>query len=310
MKLRIPLSRRAGFSLALAAAVISGVSVYVNAIAVKHAPGATSFTAAKNSVAALIIAATFLASSAGQHRPRDRRALAPAQWLGLAFVGIVGGGLAFALFFEGLARADTTQAAFVQKTLVLWVALLAVPLLGERVGWRQVLAIGALMGGLLLLSGDVTQHRPAGGLLLVLAATLLWSVEIVVARALLRHVPATLLGAVRMSLGTLTLIAVLAATHSLGQFGMMGRHWTWALLTGVLLAGYVLTWFGALRRAPAVDVTAILVLGAFITALLSASPAHAVLAPRLAGLALLVVGVSVVISARPGRNAATVAAGV
>ena len=40
------------------------------------------------------------------------------------------------------------------------------------------------------------------------------------------------------------------------------------LVTGIVLAGYVGTWYAALARAPAVDVTAVLVGGAVITALL------------------------------------------
>lgn len=49
---------------------------------------------------------------------------------------------------------------------------------------------------------------------------------------------------------------------------MSGLQWRWVLLTGVLLTGYVGTWYAALARAPAVDVTAVLVFGAVITALL------------------------------------------
>jgi hypothetical protein len=42
----------------------------------------------------------------------------------------------------------------------------------------------------------------------------------------------------------------------------------WVLVTGGLLAGYVGTWFAALRRAPAAVVTSLLVVGAPITAAL------------------------------------------
>ena len=54
---------------------------------------------------------------------------------------MIGGSVPFVLFFEGLARAEATQAAFIQKTLVVWVALLAVPLLRERFGVPHALAI-------------------------------------------------------------------------------------------------------------------------------------------------------------------------
>ena len=44
----------------------------------------------------------------------------------------------------------------------------------------------------------------------------------------------------------------------------------WILLTGIILAGYVGTWFAALHRAPATVVTSILVGGAVITGALQA----------------------------------------
>ena len=52
---------------------------------------------------------------------------------------------------------------------------------------------------------------------------------------------------------------------------MTGEQLGWVLATGVLLACYVGTWFAALARAQAVDVTAVLVLAAPITAGLSAA---------------------------------------
>jgi len=61
-------------------------------------------------------------------------------------------------------------------------------------------------------------------------------------------------------------------------------------VTGVILAGYVAIWFAALSRAPAVDVTAVLVIGAVITALLAAAVNGQPLAPQLGWLALVLVG--------------------
>ena len=60
---------------------------------------------------------------------------------------MIGGSVPFVLFFEGLARAEATQAAFIQKTLVIWVALLAVPLLRERFRTPHALAIVLLIAG-------------------------------------------------------------------------------------------------------------------------------------------------------------------
>jgi hypothetical protein len=62
------------------------------------------------------------------------------------------------------------------------------------------------------------------------------------------------------------------------------------LLTGALLAAYVATWFAALQRARAVDVTAVLVLAVPITVVLDAVVNGTPLASQLDWLALLVAG--------------------
>ena len=53
-------------------------------------------------------------------------------------------GIAFLLFFSGLAMASAPTAAFIHKTMFIWVALMAVPFLGERLGLVPVAALGAL----------------------------------------------------------------------------------------------------------------------------------------------------------------------
>jgi uncharacterized membrane protein len=105
---------------------------------------------------------------------------------------------------------------------------------------------------------------------LILAATLLWAVEVIVAKKLLADLDSRVVGAARMALGTVVLLGwVVVSGRADELFSLSGDQWRWALLTGLILAGYVATWFAALARAQAVDVTAVLVFGAVITALLS-----------------------------------------
>jgi drug/metabolite transporter (DMT)-like permease len=75
---------------------------------------------------------------------------------------------------------------------------------------------------------------------------------------------------------------------------LTGNQWMWVLVTGVILAGYVSTWFAALSRAPAVDVTAVLVVGAVITALLAAVVKGSPLVPQLGWAALVLAGTALV----------------
>jgi drug/metabolite transporter (DMT)-like permease len=188
----------------------------------------------------------------------------------LIAIALIGGSVPFVLFFEGLARAQATQASFIQKTLVVWVALLAVPLLRERLGPAHVAAIAFVIAGQAALVGDAGTVTFGSGEAMILAATLLWAVEVVLAKRLLADIDARTLGAARMGLGTLVLLGWLAATGRLDDVvGLGGDQLAWVVLTGLLLTGYVATWYAALARAQAVDVTAVLVFGAVVTAFLA-----------------------------------------
>jgi drug/metabolite transporter (DMT)-like permease len=229
------------------------------------------YTTAKNGVAGILlvlVALPLLTSSrhAARVAPRPRSGL---QWAALLALGVIGGSVAFVLFFEGLARASSTQAAFIHKTLVIWVALLAVPLLRERLAWPHFAAIGLLVAGQAAIAGDAGTIAIGTGELMIFAATVLWAIEVVFVKRLLESLAAPTLAAARLGIGTALLLAYVAVSGRWSELASLGTtEWGWALLTGLLLAGYVATWYAALARAQAVDVTAVLVLAAVVTALL------------------------------------------
>ena len=263
--------RAQGIALAFVTALISGVSIYVNGHAVKHFGDATVYTTAKNAVAGLLLLVFAVAAPARRSTVHETARGRRERWLAFVAVAVIGGSVAFVLFFEGLARAEATQAAFIQKTLVVWVALLAVPLLGERLRGPHMLAIALLIAGQAWLAGHLGHVAFGVGEAMILAATLLWSVEVIVVKRLLGPAlsPSTL-AAARMGLGTGLLLAWLAVTGKFGQLtGLSSEQWRWVLLTGLLLTAYVATWYAALSRAQAVDVTAVLVFGAVVTAVLA-----------------------------------------
>jgi drug/metabolite transporter (DMT)-like permease len=288
---------RPGYALALAAAVISGFAVYINSYGVRAFGSATVYTTAKNLVAAVVLLAALAvagrrAPGAGLTRPRG-----PAQWAGLAAVAVVGGSVPFILFFEGLARVTSADAAFIQKTLVVWVVLLAVPLLRERIGPWHVAAIAALVWGQALLGGGVAGIRLGSGAAMILAATLLWAVETVIARKLLAGLglSALTVATARMGGGAVILAGYTLATRWSALTATGWHQWSWAAATGLILAAYVAVWYAALARAGAIDVTALLVPGAIITALLQAG--SKALAPQWPGLLLVAAGGALVLLA-------------
>ncbi len=298
-------TRRLGLVLALCTAAVSAVSVYVNTSAVRAFGDATVYTTAKNLVAAVLLAVLAGSVAAGRREPSGN--LGGRQWLGLVAVGVVGGSVPFVLFFEGLARATSPQAAFLQKTLVVWVALLAVVVLRERVGWPHLAAIALLVVGQVGLA-SVGAFPFDAGAAMILAATLLWSVEVVLVKRLLADLSSWTLAVARMGIGSVVLLGWLAVTGRVGDLASLtGLQVQWLAVTGLLLTAYVALWFAALARAQAVDVTAVLVLGAVGTAVLSGVLDGVRLAPQAVWLALITAGVAFIGSAMVGRRPAEVA---
>jgi len=279
---------RTGLALALTAAVISGFAIYTNSYGVRAWGSASVYTTAKNLVAAVVLAVALAAVSRGEGRRMMTR-LTPRQWSGLAAVAVIGGSVPFLLFFNGLARLSSSNAAFIQKTLVIWVALLAVPLLRERLSLWHVAAIGGLVWGQAILGGGLGGIGLGTGEVMIFAATLMWAAETIVARKLLQGLPALTVATARMGGGVVILIGYTLATAGWRPLAAAGWHqWSWALATGLILAAYVATWYAALARAGAIDVTALLVPGAIITALLQSG--STALAPQWPGLALVAAG--------------------
>lgn len=288
--------RNTGLALAGVTAVVSGFSVFVNGYGVAHFDDATTYTTAKNLVTAVVLMVAVVVMR-GRRAPdaaapptaraatRTRRDTAT-----LATIAVIGGSVPFVLFFEGLAQVSSTNAAFIHKTLVAWVAIMAVAFLGERVTVWHVTAIALILLGYAQLAGGVGFPDVGTGEALLLAATLCWSVEVILSRSLLRRgVAPMVVSTWRMAGGIVLLLAWAIVRGALGDLlGLSATQWAWAVLTGLFLTAYVVSWHHALARAPAVDVTAVLSIGAVITAALNAGVRGAVIEP--VGLILLLTG--------------------
>jgi drug/metabolite transporter (DMT)-like permease len=257
-------TRATGVALAFCTAVISGVSIYVNGYAVKHFTDATVYTTAKNAVAGALLVVLVLAL---RSRTPDTSTLRTRNWRALLAVAVVGGSVPFILFFEGLKQSQATQASFIQKTLVVWVAILAVPFLHERLRAPHLAAIALLVLGQAWLVGSAGTVTFGRGEAMILTATLLWAVEVVLVKRFLATIATGTLAVARMGLGAAILLGWVVVSGKLGALTSLdGAQLKWVLVTGVLLTLYVATWYAALARAQAVDVTAMLVFGAVVTA--------------------------------------------
>jgi drug/metabolite transporter (DMT)-like permease len=282
-----------GVRLALLAAFISGFSVYINKFGVSLWASSDVYTTAKNIISAIFLTAVIVL----WYKKEVLRTVSPSTWFKLFAIGLIGGSLPFLLFFKALVLMPASEAAFIQKTLFLWVALFSYPFLRERIGMLQVTALGVLFGGIYLL-GAPTHWSFGTGFFLVLGATVLWAIENIIAKHVLKTVPALIVGWARMFFGSLILmvwitlsgeVTTLIPTSSSQAF--------WTLLVGVILFAYVSTWYTALQYAPATVVSSILTLAAPITLIVEGAftraslPGHVLLplAIMVSGVVLLII---------------------
>src|SRR3989344_4255044 len=160
-----------GIALAYLTALVSGISVFANSFGVVTMD-ATAYALVKNVAVAAIIAA--IALSIGSWR--EFLALNRKQLLMLLFVGVVGGGVAFALYFNGLAATGGAVGSFLYRLLFVFAVVIAVGALKEKFEWKIAAGAIAILAGNWLLLGDAAMSL-TGGALLVLAATVLWACE-------------------------------------------------------------------------------------------------------------------------------------
>ncbi len=295
------LAKQQGIMLALAAALVSGISIYVNKFGVAQVKDPFVYTTVKNSAVVIGLLATvgLLASW------KELRALTPTRWLAWIGLGVIGGGIPFLLFFQGLSTASAASASLVQKSLFLWVALLAVPLLKERLGLWQMLGLAVLALGQFLLQPLTGWKGWGWGETLILIATVLWAVETILAKKVLGWMSSQTAALGRMGIGALVMWVFLTITGRAGTaFTLSGTQWLWIVVTAVFLMAYVWTWYSALKWAPATLVTSVLTIGALVTIVLSAViDRHVATAPQLVAMALLVVGAALfVLPARLRRT--------
>jgi len=254
-----------GILLVLSTAFISGLSIFINKFGVKGIEPSL-FVGLKNILVGLIIVGIILLA----RQWRQVLAIKLNQWWRLILVGLVGGSVPFLLFFNGLAQTSGAKAGFIHKTLFIYVAILAAIFLKEKLNKKIYIGVAALFVGLIIFL-NVKPQAINGGDVLVLAATLLWSIEIIISKHLLKNLPANIVAGARMLFGGVVIWGYLLITSGWQQvMALSGSHWWWVVVTALFLSGYVLTFYHGLKKIPSFEATAILALGAPITLILQA----------------------------------------
>jgi len=229
-----------GTVLAFITAIISGFAIPVNKIFVVDIDPIV-FTA----VRAIIIGVIFFFLAGMQCRFK-LSGFKKTKWSWLLLIGIIGGGIAFALYFSGLALTTSGRAAFLHKTLPVYVAVFAYLFLKEKVTKRQNIALLLmLIGTFSILAGGVNPAQlwtdPSTGDLLVLVGTILWGVESTIAKKAMLKEESKFFGGVFL-FGIVLLMGNLDVIMSLSA-----QQVTNLLVSTTFLFGYVLFWYASLK---------------------------------------------------------------
>ena len=226
----IPASFDWGIGLAIGAALISGLAVYLNAFAVKQLPDAAVYTTLKNGVAAAILIAITLALG-GIARPGRSPVVGGVRSLPSASSAAA---CRSSCSSPGLPRPAPRPRPSSRRRCSSGSPSWRCPSLARRWVSRPWPARRP--------PDRAGAHPAAGwdrlgsGETMILVATLLWAAETIVVRRLLGSVSSHLMGALRMGVGLVGLVGYLAVTGKLAGVGLLtSTQWAWALLTGVIL---------------------------------------------------------------------------
>ena len=253
-----------GLLLVFSTAIISGFAIFINQFGVSVI-NPYIFTGLKNVTVAVLVCCLLVMMKDW----RLLKGLSKKYWGLLLVIGLVGGSIPFLLFFKGLSSTAGVQGAFIHKTMFIYVAVLAALFLKEKISKKL------LFGGLLLLLGNAflfkfIPYSLGRGDLLILLATLFWAAENVVSKYTLRELPSRIVIWGRMFFGSIFILVFLAVTGQLSPIADLNASQIgWVLITGIILLGYVITWYSGLKYVPVSVAALILLLGAPITTLLS-----------------------------------------
>lgn len=279
-----------GYLLVLSTAFISGFAIFINRFGVQVIDPYI-FTFLKN-FSVVVFLTTLLFSLKDW---KTLRQISKKQWILLILIGLIGGGIPFLLFFKGLSISTAAKGAFLHKTMFIYVALLAFVFLKEKIDKKF------LLGGLFLILGNLfllkkIPYSVNFGDLLIFLATLFWAIENTISKYVLKELSGLVVAWSRMFFGSLFILFFLLSTGRWSSLsGLNLIQVNWVLTTGVILFGYVITWYSGLKHIPVSRATVILLLGSPITTLLSLIWAGQVAIQQILAGVLIIFGILVIL---------------
>ena len=237
-----------GTLFAIITAFISGLAIPINKIFVVDLDP-TVFTA----VRALFIGIIFFILASFQSKFNYKK-FKKVPWKYLLAIGLIGGSFAFLMFFTGLKFTTAGRGAFLHKTMPLYITVFAFIFLKEKISRRQAYAlIIMLIGTLILYSTQITPSDfwldPSLGDLLVIGATILWSIENIIGKKIMIKGESNfIVSFARMFFGAIILFAVVLLQDKLNLLLTLTIQQIINLsISTIILFGYVFFWYWSIK---------------------------------------------------------------
>lgn len=251
-----------GVKFALVTALISGLANFLNKEIIISGIDPVLLSALKNGLVGIAFVGLALPLFKTQK-------LQKSDWLKFVLIAVVGGSFSFILFFKGLAISTAIKGSFIHKTLFIWAAIWSLFFLKEKFNKYQFVGLIIMAVSLLPLI-KFKFFAWNRGEWMILAATLLWSVEVILVKRFLAKVDYRFLAASRMAFGAIIIFGFGFFSNSLSGIAELTLiSWLKISIVSAFLFGYVLTWYRALSLAPASLVTSILTLAFPVTLIAS-----------------------------------------
>lgn len=290
-----------GVILALLAAIVSGISIPANKFFIVNLSPAV-FTA----VRAVIIGTVFLFIASYQAK-KHRKKFKVVPWSYLIAIAVIGGAAAFLIYFTGLQLTTAGRAAFLyHSVLTIATVVLAAAFLSERLGRKMVAALAVMLIGTLILyfsqvSPSQIWSNPSLGDLLIVVAAILWAIEYVISRKVMRMGETNfVVSFARMFFGGLILFGFVIITGNVAVLVKLSlQQWTNIAASTLLLFAYTLCWYWSLKYINVSKATSLLLLAPIISfvggVFILGEPAPLL---QVAGSAVILVGAVILIGVR------------
>jgi drug/metabolite transporter (DMT)-like permease len=190
-------------------------------------------------------------------------------WKYLLAIGIIGGGMAFLLFFSGLKLTTAGRAAFLHKTLPLYITLFAFLFLKEKVTRKQAGAMLVMFFGTFLILSSQISFEVLLGDILVIGATILWAVENIIAKHVMKKETNWVVTFSRMFFGAVFLFGIMLLMGKAGLLlSITGEQLLYILASTAILFCYVGCWYYSIRWINVSKASSLLLIAPVVSLLL------------------------------------------